>query len=74
MKQLKHEIDMRPKDQRKDLLRRKREEKEIEQAEKVSPIALHLCSSTKQLVDVCIHLETCMSKIFSTFFVGAAVP
>ena len=35
LKLLKQEVDMLPKDQRKDALRRKKEEKEIEQAEKV---------------------------------------
>ena len=35
MKLLKHEVDMMPKDQRKDIMKRKREEKEIEQTEKV---------------------------------------
>ena len=36
MKLMKQEVDMLPKDQRKDQLRRRKEEKEIEQAEKVS--------------------------------------
>ena len=36
MKLMKQEVDMLPKDQRKDQLRRRREQMEIDQAEKVS--------------------------------------
>ena len=35
MKLLKHEVDMLPKDKRKEAFKRRKEEKEIEQAEKV---------------------------------------
>ena len=40
MKLLKLEVDVLPKDQRKEALKRRREEKEIEQTERVSDVTL----------------------------------
>ena len=52
MKLLKLEVDVLPKDQRKEALKRRREEKEIEQTERVSHVTLkdalnrHSCKTT----------------------------
>ena len=43
MKLLKQEVDMLPKDARKDTFRRRKEEKEVEQAEKVRKIDIKAC-------------------------------
>ena len=38
---MKQSVDMLPKDQRKDMLRQRKEEKDIEQAEKVMKVTIH---------------------------------
>lgn len=48
MKLLKQEVDMQPKDIRKETFRRRREEKEVEQAEKVSRVC-DQCPATEDM-------------------------